>query len=110
MDNWRPGRISIGQPDRVLGCLQFPLVSFKDRPLLVPLVMLNACLTFSWPNKVPFDHEAEKLFRPSRLPTMHYTGAGVVGHQGVMVSPRCVLAIGRPLGTVVPGKLKTLLE
>jgi hypothetical protein len=26
--------------------------------LLVPLVMLNACLTFSWPNNVPFDHEA----------------------------------------------------
>ena len=26
--------------------------------MLVPLVMLNACLTFSWLNKVPFDREA----------------------------------------------------
>jgi hypothetical protein len=32
-------------------------VSVKDRSLLVPLVMLNACLTFSWSNKVPFDRE-----------------------------------------------------
>jgi hypothetical protein len=35
-----------------------PSVSIRDRSLLVPLVMLNACLTFSWPNKVPFDREA----------------------------------------------------
>jgi hypothetical protein len=35
-----------------------PSVSVKDRSLLIPLVMLNACLTFSWPNKVPFDREA----------------------------------------------------
>jgi hypothetical protein len=33
-------------------------VSIKDRSLLVPLVILNTCLTFSWPNNVPFDHEA----------------------------------------------------
>jgi hypothetical protein len=33
-------------------------VSVKDRSLLVPLVMLNACLTFSWPNNVPFNCEA----------------------------------------------------
>jgi hypothetical protein len=83
-------------------------VSIKDRPLLVPLVMLNACLTFSWPNKVPFEHEARKLFGPSRLPATHCTSAGVVGHRGAMVSPRCILPIGRPLGTVVPGKLETL--
>jgi hypothetical protein len=25
--------------------------------------MLNACLTFSWPNKVPFDREASGTFR-----------------------------------------------
>jgi hypothetical protein len=25
--------------------------------------MLNACLTFSWPNKVPFDHEASDTIR-----------------------------------------------
>jgi hypothetical protein len=28
-----------------------------DRSLLVALVMLNACLTFSWLNKVPFDRK-----------------------------------------------------
>jgi hypothetical protein len=33
-------------------------VLIKDRSLVVPLVMLNACLIFSWPNKVPFDREA----------------------------------------------------
>jgi hypothetical protein len=38
-------------------------VSVKDRSLLVPLVMLNACLIFSWPNKVPFDREASGTFR-----------------------------------------------
>jgi hypothetical protein len=38
-------------------------VSVKDRSLLVPLVILNACLTFSWPNKVPFDCEASDTFR-----------------------------------------------
>jgi hypothetical protein len=37
-------------------------VSIKDRSLLVPLVMLNTCLIFSWPNKVPFDHEASDTF------------------------------------------------
>jgi hypothetical protein len=38
-------------------------VSVKDRLLLVPLVMLNACLTFSWPNKVPFDREGSGIIR-----------------------------------------------
>jgi hypothetical protein len=33
-------------------------MSIKDRSLLVTLVMLNVCLIFSWPNNVPFDHEA----------------------------------------------------
>jgi hypothetical protein len=40
-----------------------PSVSIKDRSLLVPLVMLNACLTFSWLNKVPFDREASDTIR-----------------------------------------------
>jgi hypothetical protein len=44
--------------------------------------MLNACLTFSWPNNVPFDHEARRLFGPSGLPAAHCTEAGVVGHGG----------------------------
>jgi hypothetical protein len=29
--------------------------------------MLNACLTFSWPNNAPFDNEAGRLFGPSEL-------------------------------------------
>jgi hypothetical protein len=33
-------------------------VLIKDQSLLIPLVMLNACLIFSWSNKVPFDREA----------------------------------------------------
>jgi hypothetical protein len=40
-----------------------PSVSIKDRSLLVPLVMLNACLTFSWPSKVPFDRKASDTIR-----------------------------------------------
>jgi hypothetical protein len=51
-------------------------MSVKDRSLLVPLVMLNIWLTFSWPNKVPFDREASGIIR-ARI----YTGArtGAVG-------------------------------
>jgi hypothetical protein len=75
-----------------------PSVSIKDRSLLVPLVMLNACLTFSWLNKVPFDREASDMIRAGT-----YTGART-GAEGSMigtqrVSPRCVLAVGRSLGT-----------
>ena len=42
----------------ICGIVVIPSVSIKDRSLLVLLVMLNAYLTFSWPNKVPFDREA----------------------------------------------------
>jgi hypothetical protein len=75
-----------------------PPVSVKDRSLLVPLVMLNACLTFSWPNKVPFDREASGIIWVGI-----YMGARI-GAAGSMtgtrrVSPRCVLAVGRSLGT-----------
>jgi hypothetical protein len=49
--------------------------------------MLNVCLTFSWPNNVPFDREAERLFGPSGLPAAHCTGEGVVGHGGAMIRP-----------------------
>ena len=46
-----------------------PSVCVDEGPTVVgPQVMLNACLTFSWPNKVPFDREAGRLFGPSRLP------------------------------------------
>jgi hypothetical protein len=72
----------------VLGAYLSPPVSIKDRTVGGPLVMLNACLTFSWLNKVPFDREAEKLFGPSRLPAAHCTGEGVVGHGGTMIRPK----------------------
>jgi uncharacterized membrane protein len=76
-------------------------MSIKDRSLLVPLVMLNACLTFSWPNKVPFNHEASDMIQ-ARTYMGACTGAkgGVTGTR--RVSPRCVLAVGRSLGTTAP--------
>jgi hypothetical protein len=69
--------------------------------LLVPLVMLNACLIFSWPNKVPFDRKASDMIQAGT-----YTGAHT-GAEGSMtgtrrVSPRCVLAVGRSMGTAAP--------
>jgi hypothetical protein len=80
--------------------IAIPSVSIKDRSLLVPLVMLNACLIFSWSNKVPFDREASDTIR-----------AGInsdwqIGAEGGMtgtrrVSPRCVLAVGRSLGSAI---------
>ena len=47
-----------GNQTEFWGAVSFLSVSIKDRSLLVPLVMLNVCLTFSWPNKVPFGREA----------------------------------------------------
>jgi hypothetical protein len=74
-------------------------VSVKDRSLLVSLVMLNACLTFSKPNKVPCDREASGMIRAGT-----YIGACASAEGGMTgtrrVSPRCVLAVRRPLGTV----------
>jgi hypothetical protein len=60
--------------------------------------MLNACLTFSWPNKVPFDHEASGMIRAGT-----YMGA-CTGAEGVMIGMRrvsltCVLEVRRSLGT-----------
>jgi hypothetical protein len=76
-------------------------VSVKDRSLLVPLVILNACLTFSWPNKVSFDHETSGIIQ-ARI----YMGARI-GVAGGMtgtrrVRPRCVLAVRRSLDTAAP--------
>jgi hypothetical protein len=51
-------------------------------------VMLNACLTFSWPNNVPFDREAGRLFGPSGLPATHCIGAVVAGYGGMMIRPK----------------------
>jgi hypothetical protein len=62
MDNWRPDGKVRGNQTGFWGASSFPSVSVKDRSLLVPLVMLNVCLTFSWPNKVPFDREASSTF------------------------------------------------
>jgi hypothetical protein len=58
MDNWRPGGINVWATRYGSGVLIVSVLSVKDRSLLVPLVMLNSYLTFSWPNKVPFDCEA----------------------------------------------------
>ena len=66
--------------------------------------MLNACLTFSWPDKVPFDREAGRLFGPSRLPAAHCAGPGVVGHGGQDDKTK-VQSVG-PRVHVVPGKLE----
>jgi hypothetical protein len=49
---------------------------------------LNACLTVSWPNNVPFDREARKLFGSSGLPATHCTGAVVAGYRGAMIRPK----------------------
>jgi hypothetical protein len=62
MDNWRPDGKVGGNQIGFWGASSFPSVSVKDRSLLVPLVMLNACLIFSWPNKVPFDRETSDTF------------------------------------------------
>jgi hypothetical protein len=101
LDNWRPDEKVGGNQTRFWGAISFPSVSVKDRSLLVPLIMLNACLTFSWPNKVPFDRKASGIIR-----TRIYTGArigvagGMTGTQRVRL--RCVLAVERSLGSTAP--------
>jgi hypothetical protein len=56
------------------GAISFSSVSVNDRSLLIPLVMLNACLTFSWLNKVPLDREASDIIR-ARIYTSACIGA-----------------------------------
>ena len=53
--NLRPGGMTIVQQQgmEVLGVNLSPSMSFKDRYAVRPLVMLNACLTLSWPEVVP---------------------------------------------------------
>jgi hypothetical protein len=68
--------------------------------------MLNACLTFSWPDKVPSDHETGRLFGPNRLPAAHCTREGVVGHGGR--NDKTEGQSDGPRIHVVPGKLETL--
>jgi hypothetical protein len=77
MNNWRlDGKLG-GNQIGFWGAISFPSVSVKDRSLLVPLVMLNTCLTFSWMNKVPFDREASGIIQVGI-----YTGA-CTGVEGV---------------------------
>jgi hypothetical protein len=101
MDKWRPNGKVGGNQTGFWGAISFSFVSTKDWSLLVPFVMLNACLTFSWPNKIPFDREASGMIR-----TGTYMGAHT-GVEGGMtrtqrVSPRCVLAVGWSLGISAP--------
>jgi hypothetical protein len=63
MDNWRSDKKVRGNQTGFWGAISFPFVSVKDRSLLVPLIMLNTCLTFSWPNNVTFDREASDAIR-----------------------------------------------
>ena len=58
--NLRPGGMEIVQQQgmEVLGANLSLFVSFKDRYAVRPRVMLNACLTLSWP---------DKSFRPRSL-------------------------------------------
>jgi hypothetical protein len=100
MDNWRPNGKVGGNQTGFWGVVSFPSVLIKDRSLLVPLVMLNACLTFSCSNKVPFDREASDTIRAG-INLDWKTGAegGMTGTR--RVSPRCVLAVGRSLGSAV---------
>jgi hypothetical protein len=80
--------------------LVFPSVSIKDRSLLVSLVMLNACLTFSWPNKVSFDREASDTIRTG-INSDWQTDAEGGMTETRRVSPSSVLAAGRSLGSAV---------
>jgi hypothetical protein len=38
--------------------------------------MLNACLIFSWPNKVPFDHEASGIIQAEIYMGVHIGADG----------------------------------
>jgi hypothetical protein len=84
MDNLRLNGIVRGNQTGFWGAHSFPSVSVKDQSLLIPLVILNACLTFSWPNKVPFDREASGIIR-ARI----YMGA-YIGAEGGMTGARRV--------------------
>jgi hypothetical protein len=110
MDNWRPNEKVGGNQTGFWGVISFPSVSVKDRSLLVPLIMLNACLIFSWPNKVPFDREASGSIRAGI-----YMGARIGAEGGMTgarrVSPRAgkawFLAVWWSLSTATPVCLAT---
>jgi hypothetical protein len=79
MDNWRSDGKVGGNQTGFWGAISFLSVSIKDRSLLVPLIMLNTCLIFSWPNKVPFDREASGIIQAGI-----YMGARI-GAEGGMI-------------------------
>jgi hypothetical protein len=91
MNNWRPDRNVGANQTGLLGAISFSSVSVKDRSLLVPLVMLNACLIFSWPNKVYFDHEASSIIR-----VRIYTGVRIGAEGGMTGARRVSLGQARP--------------
>jgi hypothetical protein len=101
VNNWRPDGKVRGNQTGFWSPISFSSMLIKDRSLLVPLVILNACLTFSYPNKVPLDREASGMIRAGT-----YTGARTSAEGGMTgtrrVSPRCVLTVGRSLGTAAP--------
>jgi hypothetical protein len=74
MNNWRPDGKVRGNQTGFWGAISFPSVSVKDRSLLISLIMLNTCLTFSYPNKVSFVHEASGIIRV-KIYTSAHTGA-----------------------------------
>jgi hypothetical protein len=101
LDNWRSDRKVGSNQTEFWGAVSFPSVSIKDRSLLIPLVMLNACLTFSWPNKVLFDRKASDMIRAGTYTGVRTDAKGSMTGMRRM-SPRCVLAVGRSLGTAAP--------
>ena len=62
----RPGGIEIEkrQGMEVLGAYLSPSVSVKDRFVVRPYVMLNVCLTLSWPDKSFRPRSRVAQFRP----------------------------------------------
>jgi hypothetical protein len=108
LDNWRSDGKVEGNQTGFWGAISFPFVLVKDRSLLVPLVLLNACLIFSWPNKVPFDRESSGFIRVGI-----YTGARIGAEGGMTgarrVSPRANWVL-IPDSRVVPGYYNSSLS
>jgi hypothetical protein len=100
MDNWRSDGKVGGNQTRFWGAISFSSMSVKDRSLLVPLIMLNACLTFSWSNNISFDREASGTFRAG-INSGWQTGVEGGKTETRIVSPRCVLAVERSLSIAV---------
>jgi hypothetical protein len=92
MDNRRLDRKVRGNQTGFWDAISFLSVSVKDRSLLFPLIMLNACLTFSWPNNVPFDREASGTFW-ARINSNWQTGTerGMTGARRVSLRAGWVL-------------------